>query len=45
MTDFTVLVLPGAYASSVAVTLDMLQAAAAIAPHLNAPQPRWRNRT
>lgn len=42
MTDFTVLVLPGAYASSVAVTLDMLQAAAAIAPHLNAPQPRWR---
>ncbi|KAF0808798.1 AraC family transcriptional regulator [Alcanivorax sp. S71-1-4] len=42
MTDFTVLVLPGAYASSVAVTLDMLQAAATVAPFLSAPRPRWR---
>lgn len=42
MHDFTVLILPGAYASSVAVTLDLLGAAAALAPRLNAPRPTWR---
>ena len=41
-TDFIVLVLPGAYASSVAVTLDVLEAAAAIAPRVKAPTPSWR---
>ncbi|MBV8620851.1 MAG: helix-turn-helix domain-containing protein [Curvibacter sp.] len=42
MTDFTVLVLEGAYASSVAVTLDVLRAAAALAPRVGAPVPTWR---
>ncbi len=42
MHDFTILLLPGAYASSVAVTLDMLRAAAAVAPQLGVPVPRWR---
>jgi transcriptional regulator GlxA family with amidase domain len=42
MFDFTVLVLPGAYASSVALTLDMLAAAAFVAPRLKVPTPRWR---
>lgn len=42
ITDFIVLVLPGAYASSVAVTLDVLEAAAAIAPRVKAPTPTWR---
>ncbi|WCM91823.1 helix-turn-helix domain-containing protein [Acidovorax sp. NCPPB 2350] len=42
MHDFTILVLPGAYAASVAVTVDMLQAAAALAPQLRLPQPAWR---
>ena len=42
MRDFTVLVLPGAYGTSVAVTLDMLQAAAALAPRLKLPRPTWR---
>ena len=42
MTDFTVLILPGAFASSVAVTLDMLGAAASIATRLGLPRPRWR---
>lgn len=42
MLDFTVLILPGAYAASVAVTQDMLQAAAALAPGLKLPLPRWR---
>lgn len=42
MHDFTVLILPGAYASSVAVTLDLLGAAAALAPRLRAPRPSWR---
>lgn len=40
--DFTVLLLPGAFASSVALTLDMLQAAAALAPRLRMPTPTWR---
>ncbi|MBI5255932.1 MAG: helix-turn-helix domain-containing protein [Burkholderiales bacterium] len=42
MFDFTVLLLPGAYASSVAVTLDMLAAATRLAPRLDLPTPRWR---
>jgi transcriptional regulator GlxA family with amidase domain len=42
MFDFTVLLLPGAYASSVAITLDMLATAAAVAPRLRLPVPRWR---
>ena len=42
MSDFTILVLPGAYASSVAVTLDMLAAAARLAPRAKSPRPTWR---
>jgi len=42
MHDFTVVVLPGAYASSVAVTLDILGAAAALAPRAGVAAPRWR---
>jgi len=42
MRDFTVLVLPGAYASSVAVTLDILEAAARLAPRAKTPRPTWR---
>jgi transcriptional regulator GlxA family with amidase domain len=42
MHDFTVLVLPGAFATSVALTLDMLNAAAGLAPRLKLPVPRWR---
>ena len=42
MTDFTVIVLPGAYATSVAATLDVLAAAAALAPRLKLPRPAWR---
>lgn len=42
MPDFTVLVLPGAYGSSVAVTLDVLHAAAALAPRQRMPRPTWR---
>lgn len=42
MNDFTVLVLEGAYGSSVAVTLDVLSAAAALAPRVKRPRPTWR---
>lgn len=42
MHDFTVLLLPGAFASSVAVTLDLLGGAATLARHLQRPTPRWR---
>ena len=42
MHDFTILVLPGAYASSVAVTLDILDAAARLAPRAKTPRPAWR---
>jgi len=41
MRDLTILVLPGAYASSVAVTLDILGAAARLAPRVRAPRPTW----
>jgi len=42
MPDFTILALPGAYASSVAVTLDILDAAARLAPRARSPRPTWR---
>ncbi|HVL75044.1 MAG TPA: helix-turn-helix domain-containing protein [Noviherbaspirillum sp.] len=42
MNDFTVLILPGANASSVATTLDVLAAAAATASRAGASAPRWR---
>lgn len=42
MYDFTILVASGAYASGVATTLDMLTAAAAMAPRVGAAVPRWR---
>jgi transcriptional regulator GlxA family with amidase domain len=42
MHDFTILVLPGAFAASVSATLDMLAAAAAVAPRVKVSPPRWR---
>jgi len=42
MQDFTVIVLEGAYGSSVAMTLDLLGAAAELAPGRRAPAPRWQ---
>lgn len=42
MHDFTVIVLPGAFASSVTLTLDILTTAATLAPQLGLPAPRWR---
>jgi transcriptional regulator GlxA family with amidase domain len=42
MHDFTVLVLPGAFNSSVAVTLDILGAAQAVAARAGVAPPRWR---
>jgi transcriptional regulator GlxA family with amidase domain len=40
--DFTILVLEGAYSSSVSVTLDMLATAARLAPHHGLASPTWR---
>jgi transcriptional regulator GlxA family with amidase domain len=42
MYDFTVVVLEGAYASSVAVTRDILSAAVALAARSGVAAPRWR---
>lgn len=42
MHDFTVLVLPGAFASSVALTIDILQTACSAAARAGAAPPRWR---
>lgn len=42
MHDFTVLLLSDAYRSSVAATLDLLEAAERIAPTINVSPPRWR---
>jgi transcriptional regulator GlxA family with amidase domain len=42
MAMFDILVLEGAYASSVALTIDILAAAAAIAPALKLASPKWR---
>lgn len=42
MIDFTVLVLPGTFASSVTVTLDILSTAAALAGTAGSAKPQWR---
>lgn len=42
MHDFTILVLSGAFNSSVAATLDILGAAQALAPRAGVAPPRWR---
>ncbi|WP_411849636.1 GlxA family transcriptional regulator [Stenotrophomonas sp. LGBM10] len=42
MQDFTIIVLPGAFASSVALSVDMLSTAATLAPRLGLPAPRWQ---
>jgi transcriptional regulator GlxA family with amidase domain len=42
MIEFTLLLLEDLYASSFTNSLDMLAAAAALAPHMKAPAPRWR---
>lgn len=42
MYDFTLLVAPGCYGTSVAVTLDILRSAAFLAPRAEVPSPRWR---
>ena len=42
MYDFTIIVLEGCYATSVAVTLDMLAAASKLAGRAGTPVPRWR---
>lgn len=42
MNDFTVLVLPGAFASSVVLTLDILSAATSLAATAACATPRWR---
>ncbi len=42
MHDFTVLLLPGAFPSSVTLTLDILSTAAALAPSVGCAEPRWR---
>lgn len=40
--DFTVVVVPGAFATGVAITLDLLRAAGALAPRAGVAPPRWR---
>ena len=40
--DFTILVLGGAYPSSVALTLDILSAAASVSASVDVVAPRWR---
>lgn len=42
MHDFTLITIEGGFGSSVAVSLDILRGAAALAPRAGAPQPRWR---
>ncbi|MGY4829090.1 GlxA family transcriptional regulator [Sphaerotilaceae bacterium SBD11-9] len=42
MHDFTVVVLEGAYPSSISVTVDMLVAAGALAARAGVAAPRWR---
>lgn len=42
MHDFTVLVLPGAFAASVAASLDILRTAQVLASRLDIVTPRWR---
>jgi transcriptional regulator GlxA family with amidase domain len=45
MYDFTILVLSGAYASSVALTLDILAAATTMAPRVGVAVPKWQIRS
>jgi len=40
--ELQLIVLPGAHAAGVAVSLDILRAAATLAPGLTLPAPRWR---
>lgn len=42
MIDFTILALPGAFPSSVALTLDILSTAASLAKGVGCAEPRWR---
>ncbi|MFJ7788082.1 GlxA family transcriptional regulator [Pseudomonas sp. NPDC096925] len=42
MHDFTILVIPGAFAASVASTLDILATAATVSERLGLAAPRWR---
>ena len=42
MADFTLLLLPGAYSSGVAATMDILQTAAGLAPRVKRARPVWR---
>lgn len=42
MFDFTILVLPGAFASGVGATLDILSSAAVLANRAGCAAPRWR---
>ncbi len=42
MHDFTLVALEGAFGSGVAASVDLLRAAAALAPRAGAPAPRWR---
>ncbi len=45
MHDFTILVVPGAHASSVALSLDILTAAATMAPRVGTATPTWQVRS
>ncbi|PTU30202.1 GlxA family transcriptional regulator [Stenotrophobium rhamnosiphilum] len=42
MNDFTILLVPGAFASSVSATLDLLAAAVTMAPSVGAATPKWK---
>jgi transcriptional regulator GlxA family with amidase domain len=42
MHDFNLLVMPGTFATGVAATLDVLQAASALAPRMKLARPTWR---
>lgn len=42
MRDFTVLILPGTFASSAALSVDILTTAQTLAPRLGLPAPRWQ---
>lgn len=44
MHDFTLVVAPGAFATAVAATLDLLSTAALMAPRLKVPTPTWQVR-
>lgn len=42
MHDFTLVIFEGGYGTGVAVSLDILRAATAMAPRVGVPVPRWR---